>query len=453
MLLVFFDLTTSPFQLVTGRELRDNNAFGIMPDMHSSDLIETLQARGFIDQVSSDELKAFLSEPRRVYVGFDPTAASLHIGNLVGICALRWFQLYGHTPVVVLGGATAKIGDPSGKSVERPLLSKDEIADNVHKLKKTFAPILKSDSSCPEPEYFDNDSWLGRFTLLDFLRDVGKFFRLGPMLSKESVKVRLESPEGLSLTEFSYQALQGYDFFHLFSKEDVTLQMGGSDQWGNITAGIELTRKITGETVFGLTYPLLTKSDGKKFGKSESGAIWLSEAMLSPYKFYQYLLRTDDRDIGKLLRMLTFLPIDEIKAIEAKIPEKPQEAQKRLAEEVTRLVHGDEALASAKMATEAALPGKQVALSGDQLKALIDQIPTQRLLLSQLIDHKLIDILVDTGLAESKGAVRRLIQNGGLSLNSEKITDPNFLITEELLKEACFLVALGKKNKALIVAV
>jgi tyrosyl-tRNA synthetase len=433
--------------------LRDNNAFEIMRSMHSTDLITTLRDRGFIDQISSEELKDFLKQPRRVYVGFDPTAASLHIGNLVGICALRWFQIYGHTPVVVLGGATAKIGDPSGKSIERPLLSKDEIADNVRKLKKTFTPILKTSPRHPEAEYFDNDSWLGRFTLLDFLRDVGKFFRLGPMLSKESVKVRLESPEGISLTEFSYQALQGYDFFHLFSKEDVTLQMGGSDQWGNITAGIELTRKITGETVFGLTYPLLTKSDGKKFGKSESGAIWLSEAELSPYKFYQYLLRTDDRDIGKLLRMLTFLPIEEIQSIEAKIPHDPQKAQKRLAEEVTRLVHGDEALVSAQKATEAALPGKQIDICGDQLKALIDQIPTHRLLLSQLVDHKLIDVLVDTGLAESKGAVRRLIQNGGLYLNSEKIVDPNFTISEELLKEACLLVALGKKNKALIVAV
>ncbi len=419
--------------------------------MSSDSLLDTLEARGFIDQTSSADLKVFLEKPRRVYVGFDPTASSLHIGNLVGICALRWFQIHGHTPVVILGGATAKIGDPSGKSIERPLLSKEEINHNVSALRKIFTPILDPKGTYPEPVFFNNDEWLGRFTLLDFMRDVGKFFRIGPMLAKESVKTRLNSPEGISFTEFSYQALQGYDFYHLFKHEEVSIQMGGSDQWGNITAGIELTRKILGKSVFGITYPLLTKSDGTKFGKTEEGAVWLSKELLSPYKFYQYFIRLSDQDVIQLMRMLTFMPIEEIREYETNLANAPQLAQKRLAEEMTRLVHGKAELKSAQKATEMATPGKKVALSADHLKALIDQIPTKRFVKADFLGHFLIDVLVTSGLAESKGALRRLIQNGGLYLNEIRIEDPAYTLSEKDLLECCALVALGKKNKALLV--
>ena len=419
--------------------------------MSSDNLLNILKARGFIDQTSSAELEAFLEKPRRVYVGFDPTAPSLHIGNLVGICALRWFQIHGHTPVVILGGATAKIGDPSGKSIERPLLSKEEIAHNISALQKIFAPILDPEGKYPKPIFFNNEQWLGRFTLLDFMRDVGKFFRIGPMLSKDSVKTRLNSPEGISFTEFTYQALQGYDFYHLFEQEDISIQMGGSDQWGNITAGIELTRKILGKAVFGITYPLLTKSDGTKFGKTEEGAVWLSKELLSPYKFYQYFVRLSDHDVIQLMRMLTFISIEEIQDYEKNLGHDPQAAQKRLAEEVTRLVHGDLELASAQKATEVATPGKKIALSADGLKALADQIPTKRLVSANFLDQTLIDVLIASGLAESKGALRRLIQNGGLYLNENRIEDPSYILSKKDLLDRHAIVALGKKNKALLV--
>ena len=401
-----------------------------------------LKERGLIQQLSSDELGEHLGEPRHFYLGIDPTAESLHIGNLVGLIVARWLQKEGHTPVIITGGATAKIGDPSGKSDERPLLSFEQIEANSRALQETCKSILSGDG--PKPIFLNNDSWIAPFSFIDFLRDVGKHFRLGPMLAKEMVKTRLASDAGLSFTEFSYQLLQGYDFAHLFDKQGVTLQIGGSDQWGNITAGIDCGRKIKGAALFGLTHPLLLKSDGTKFGKSAGGAIWLSKEKLAPYGLYQYLVRTEDSDVFRMLQMLTFLPLEEIEGL------KTGDAQRRLAFEVTALVHGKEEAEKAEKASALAAPGKKSLLDAESLAALSGQIPTHKLERSTVIGNKVIDVLANAGIAESKGALRRLIQNRGLYLNEALIEDPNALFEENAAIGEYFLVALGKKNKVII---
>ena len=414
----------------------------MLPMAHA---LHHLKERGLIQQLSSDELGDHLNQPRHFYLGIDPTAESLHIGNLVGLIVAKWLQKEGHTPVIITGGATAKIGDPSGKSDERPLLEFAQIEANARALQKTCESILSGDS--PKPIFLNNDSWIGSFSFIDFLRDVGKHFRLGPMLAKEMVKTRLASDAGLSFTEFSYQLLQGYDFAHLFEKEGVTLQIGGSDQWGNITAGIDCGRKMKGAALFGLTHPLLLKSDGTKFGKSAGGAVWLSKEKLAPYGLYQYLVRTDDSDVFRMLQMLTFLPLEEIETLKSA---KTGTAQKRLAYEVTTLVHGMDEAEKAEKASALAAPGKTSALDATSLAALSGQIPTHKLKRSDVIGHKIIDVLVASGIAESKGALRRLIQNRGLYLNEVIAEDPSALFEESAAIGSYFLLALGKKNKILI---
>lgn len=404
-----------------------------------------LKERGLIQQLSSDELGEHLRHPRRFYLGIDPTAESLHIGNLVGLIVAKWLQQEGHTPVIITGGATAKIGDPSGKSNERPLLSFEQIKTNSEALKKTCEAILSGDG--PKPIFLNNDSWIAPFSFIEFLRDVGKHFRIGPMLAKEMVKTRLASDAGLSFTEFSYQLLQGYDFAHLFDKEGVTLQIGGSDQWGNITAGIDCGRKIKGAALFGLTHPLLLKSDGTKFGKSAGGAVWLSKERLAPYGLYQYLVRTDDSDVIRMLQMLTFLPLEEIEALK-KGP--IGTAQRRLAFEVTALVHGKEEAEKAERASALAAPGKKCRLDAQSLAALSGQIPTHTIKPSEIIGKKVVDVLAASGISESKGAARRLIQNRGLSINETLVEDPQALFEENRALGSYFLIALGKKNKVLI---
>ncbi len=313
-------------------------------------VIELLQERGFIDEISSKEILEAANKPLKVYVGFDPTADSLHIGNLVGIIGLAWFQKLGHTPYVILGGATGRIGDPSGKTAERPVLEDQTLQYNVQKLSEFFHRILECNEGDNSAVILNNDEWYKDFSFIDFLREVGRLFRMGPMLSKDSVKTRLQSEEGMSFTEFSYQMLQGYDFFHLNEKHGVSVQMGGSDQWGNITAGTEFIRKRSKAPVFGVTFPLLTRSDGKKFGKTEGGAIWLSSHRLSPYQFYQYFIQVPDADVVKYLKVLTFLDLKEIESLEKSMQDSsyvPNSVQKVLAREVTRFVHGPEGVEAA----------------------------------------------------------------------------------------------------------
>ncbi|HXF29486.1 MAG TPA: tyrosine--tRNA ligase, partial [Chlamydiales bacterium] len=292
------------------------------------------------------------------------------------------------------------------------------------------------------------------FTMLDFLRDVGKHFRLGVMLGKDMVRQRLESDDGMSYTEFSYQILQGYDFLHLFREYNVTCELGGSDQWGNIIAGCELVRKLTSQQVHGVTFPLLTKADGQKFGKSEKGAIWLSPEKLSPYEFYQYLFRTDDRDVIKLLRMLTFLDMSEIREIEQSMKRTDyvaNQAQKILAKQVTELVHGEDGVAKALKATASVMPGKVSQVSAEELRQLSKEVPTVKMAKSECEGHKIVDVIAASQLMPSKGEVRRLIKNGGLFLNNNKVEDEAAIISPQDTVEGQFLLfALGKKNKAII---
>lgn len=407
-------------------------------------VIKTLLERGFIDQMTSDELQKHVMQPIRVYVGFDPTADSLHLGNLVGIMGLAWFQRFGHTAIPLLGGATGLIGDPSGKSLERPLLDEKTLAHNVGKLEAFFQKIL------PNSKVVNNYQWIGKLSLIEFLRDVGKHFRIGPMLAKDSVKTRVQSEEGMSFTEFSYQTLQGYDFYYLNKHQNVTLQMGGSDQWGNITAGIELNRKLGGTPIYGLTFPLLTRSDGKKFGKSEDGAIWLSEEKLSPYQLYQYLFRVPDADVIRLLKMLTFLDLSEITEIEKQM-NVPNFAQKRLAEEVVRFVHGEEGVASAQRATTGMNPGTSANLSGDVLKELALDMPNTTLARNEVVGQKFSEIITRLGMTPSKSEASRLIKNGGAYLNNERVNDVAFVIEEKhLIDDTYLLFSTGKKNKMLV---
>lgn len=422
-----------------------------MPD--STNVIDCLEERGFIDAVSSEKIRELCDKPTKVYAGFDPTADSLHLGNLVGIIGLRWFQRFGHTPVVILGGATGRIGDPSGKSLERPLLDDHTIKDNVEKIGKHFQKILDFEVE-NAPQIFNNDDWFKQLSFVDFLRDIGKQFRIGPMLGKESIRTRLHSEEGMSYTEFSYLLLQAYDFYHLYENHDVKIQMGGSDQWGNITAGVELIRKLKTESAFGLTFPLLTRSDGKKFGKSEEGAIWLSPQRCSPYQFYQYLFSLPDRDIPHLMRMLTFMEMDQINEIEKEMQRPnyvPNSAQNRLAKELTRLVHGDEGLEKALKATEGAKPGSRAWLSASILREIASDMPNKALSRADVIGQSYADLAVQSGLLSSKGEARRLVKNGGAYLNNEKLTDQSLAIGEKDLIDGEFLlIGAGKKKKVLI---
>ncbi len=413
-----------------------------------NNVIDFLEKRGFIDNITSDELKERASKPLKAYIGFDPTADSLHLGNLVGIVALAWLEKFGHTPVVLLGGATGKIGDPSGKSSERPLLTHEVLLKNVEGIRKQFGRCLKN------PVIVNNDDWLTNYGLVAFLRDVGKHFRVGPMLGKDSVRSRFQSEEGISFTEFSYQVLQGYDFYHLSEKEDVTLQMGGSDQWGNIIAGMELTRKLSGKAIYGMTFPLLTRSDGAKFGKSEEGAIWLDPERTFPYQFYQYLVCVSDEDVIKLMRMLTFMELEEIETFEKAISSGefvPNQAQKRLAEEVTRFVHGEEGVQIALKVTEAAAPGSKASLDPEVLEEIAKDMPHTLMQLRDVVDQTYADVAAKSGLLTSKSEGNRMIKSGGAYLNNEKIDDQSFLIqTKHIIGGKYLLFGAGKKKKILI---
>jgi tyrosyl-tRNA synthetase len=417
-------------------------------------IIDLLNERGLIEAKTSEELGTLSQKPLKVYCGFDPTGDSLHLGNLVAIMGLAWFQRLGHTPVVIMGGATGMIGDPSGKTSERQLLDEATIEKNLKGIRKNLEAVLDFNHPTAKPIFLNNYDWFKNFSFIQFLRDVGKHFRLGPMLAKDSVKNRMTSEEGMSYTEFSYQLLQGYDFLHLFDHYGVTLQLGGSDQWGNITAGIDLVRKVRGTSVQGVTFPLLTRSDGQKFGKSEKGAIWLSSEKLSPYEFYQYLVRVPDADVIGLMRVFTFMEMEEIRRYEQMMKEPgyvPNTAQKKMAEEVTRLVHGEEKLQTALRVTEGAAPGSSTELNAEILEAIAADMPSQTISKAQVVGEKLVDVFVKAGLQVSKSEAKRLIRNGGAYLNNAKVEDEDQTIVEkDLIDGKLILLAAGKKNKVLV---
>ncbi len=421
------------------------------------EILADLRWRGLVHQ-STDEaaLSAWLNEsPRALYVGFDPTADSLHVGHMMGLMTLRRFQRAGHRPIALVGGATGMIGDPSGKSEERNLLSLDVLRANVAATEAQMRSFLSFDGS-NAAIVVNNYDWMSKFGYLDFLRDVGKHFPVNVMLAKDSVKARLERTDsGLSYTEFSYMLLQAYDFVHLAEQHGCHLQAGGSDQWGNITAGIDLARRLRGIQLYGITWPLLTKSDGGKMGKTESGAIWLSPARTSPYQFYQYWINVEDADAGKCLRFLTELPHEEIESLDAARAANPgaRESQRRLAEEITRLVHGEAGLAAARRATEIFFGAEIDQLSDVQLVEIFADVPSKSLARSRLEGTGLsvIDALVEAGLAKSKGESRRTIEQGGAYVNNRRVEGIDRVLTAaDLASETVMVLRSGRKKYALL---
>lgn len=418
-----------------------------------SSVIHSLQERGLIDSISHEQIEDLLGSPQSVYVGFDATADSLHLGNLMGIIVLKWFEKHGHRPVVLLGGATSRIGDPSGKSKERPLLTDQQIIDNTNGIKKTLERFFDFGSE-KNALIVNNYDWFKEFSFIGFLRDVGKHARLSTMLAKESVKTRLDSEEGMSFTEFSYQLLQGYDFLHLLDNYKVAFQAGGSDQWGNITAGIHLVRRLKQKTVYGLTFPLLTRSDGKKFGKSEEGAIWLNKEKCSYYQFYQYFISIPDEDVITMLKRLTFMPLEEVAEIEASMKQSnyvPNTAQKILASEVTKFVHGNEGLKVALEVTQAAKIGDKGQLDINQIKAIKQDFPSTLLQKNEIIGKPFAQLFLISGLTNSKSDAIRLIKNNGAYVNNQKLSDAKKNVSEDDLIENTYIVlGAGKKKKLLV---
>jgi tyrosyl-tRNA synthetase len=420
------------------------------------DIFADLQWRGLIHQTTADDkLPQWLAGGMRtVYAGFDPTADSLHVGSLLPLMMLRRFQKAGHRPIALVGGATGMIGDPSGKSAERNLLSEEQLAANIVGIEGQMRKLLNFETGKTSALLVNNNDWMKDFSYTAFLRDVGKNFPVNVMLTKDSVKSRLGSDAGLSYTEFSYMLLQAYDFVHLNEKFDCELQIGGSDQWGNVTAGIDLGRRMAGKHLYGITCPLLTKSDGAKMGKTESGAIYLSPQRTSPYEFYQYWVRVDDDDVGMCLRFLTELTEEEIKSLDlARAAEPHQRAsQKRLAEEVTRLIHGDAGLKSAKQATEILFGAEIADLSDKELQQIFADVPSVALPMARLIEGiPIVDALVEAGLAKSKGAARRTVDQGGAYVNNQRIESvEKTLGSNDLASETVIVLRSGKKKYSLI---
>jgi tyrosyl-tRNA synthetase len=412
--------------------------------------------RGLVHQSTDPGIDAWLADgSRTLYAGFDPTADSMHVGHLIVVMLLRRFQKAGHRPIALVGGATGMIGDPSGRSEERNLLTREVLAANVDALKNQLRNFIDFDGG-NAAQMVNNFDWMSRYSFLDFLRDIGKNFPVNVMLAKDSVKSRLEqSDSGMSYTEFSYMLLQAYDFVHLNKEHGCLLQIGGSDQWGNITAGIDLARRMRSVQLYGLTCPLLTKSDGSKMGKTASGAVWLSAARTSPYQFYQYWFNVEDADAGKCLRMLTEVPQAEIEAQDAaraSAPEK-RESQRRLATELTRLVHGDSGLSAAQRATEIFFGAEIDALSDAQLGEIFADVPSRQLPRARLTDGGLnvVDALVEAGLAKSKGDARRTVEQGGVYVNNRRTEGiATQLGPGHLASESIMVFRTGKKKYALL---
>ncbi len=427
-----------------------------LTDIHSE-----LQWRQLVYQCTSDRIGPWLLErPRTVYAGFDPTSDSLHVGHLLPLLMLRRFQKAGHRPVALVGGATGSIGDPSGKSQERNLQSLEQIEANVVSIRQQMAGLLDFSSdrySALGPALLVNNyDWISRFSYLDFLREVGKNVPVNVMISKDSVKNRLENPDvGISYTEFSYMLLQAYDFVHLNRTYGCELQLGGSDQWGNVTAGIDLARRMAGAEVFGMTCPLLTKSDGTKMGKTESGALWLDPKKTSPYQFYQYWRNVADEDAGKCLRFLTELPQDEVEHLDQCRKAEPERAasQIRLAEWLTELIHGRTAMDLVRQATEIFFGGEIGKFaSDDDLNQIFAEVPSSQLVAARLAEGlSIADALVEAKLTKSKGEARRVVAEGGAYVNNRRIeSDTHLVTTADLSSPTMIVLRRGKKNYALL---
>ncbi|PZE22552.1 tyrosine--tRNA ligase [Paenibacillus xerothermodurans] len=411
------------------------------------DILQELQYRGLIHQLTDEDglAKKLSEEPVVLYSGFDPTADSLHIGHLLPILCLKRFQMAGHIPVALVGGGTGMIGDPSGKASERTLNSKEVVAEWTEKLRSQLSRFLDFEAEGNPARMANNYDWLGELNVITFLRDIGKNFSVNYMLAKDSVDSRLS--KGISFTEFSYMILQAYDFYRLNNDINCSLQVGGSDQWGNITAGLELIGKTTGRQAFGLTMPLVTKSDGTKFGKTEGGTIWLNADKTTPYQFYQFWINTDDKDVVKFLKYFTFLTPERIEELEAQVQQSPEkrEAQRVLAREVTELVHGEEAALSAIKISEVLFSGNVDTLTGREIEQAFQDVPSTELTGGQEIG--LIDLLIAVKAAPSKRQARQDIESGAVSLNGTKVTDLDSTVrAADGLEGKYIVVRRGKRN-------
>jgi tyrosyl-tRNA synthetase len=422
-------------------------------------ILDELKWRGLVaDCTDAAELAKRIAAPITLYCGFDPTADSLHVGNLVPLLALRRFQLLGHHPIALAGGATGMVGDPSGKTQERQLLTREILDGNIAAVKEQLRRLLDFDTQTNPARLVDNSSWIAPVSFLDFLRDVGKHFSVNQMVAKESVRARMEDREvGISYTEFSYMLLQAFDFYVLCRDHHCELQIGGSDQWGNITAGIDLTRKKLGKTVYGLTLPLITNADGSKFGKTVAGAIWLDAKRTSVYRFYQFWINTDDRDVIRYLKFFTFLLKEEIEALEKKHAENPgpREAHRALARAVTDLIHGANATAEAIRASEILFGGELKGIAEGTFNEIVGEVPTKEIEKSKLdgAGLPLVELLVHAGLCPSKGQARKDIEGGGVNVNNvREASATRAIATNDLLFGRHLLLRKGKKNYVVVTA-
>jgi tyrosyl-tRNA synthetase len=418
-------------------------------DVSGDAILDDLRARGLIQDTTDEQaLRQRLAEgPITLYCGFDPTADSLHIGNLVPLLLLRRFQDFGHRPIALAGGATGMVGDPSGRSDERNLLDAETLDHNLAAIKTQLALLLDIGGVA---QLADNRDWIINVTALEFLRDVGKLVTVNTMLAKESIKNRLEGEQGISFTEFSYMLLQANDFAALYQRSGCELQVGGSDQWGNITAGIDMIRRRFSVRAHGLTVPLITRSDGAKFGKTADGAVWLDPAKTLPYEFHQYFLRTDDRDVERFLLQLTLLPVARVAEVMADHVSAPDRrmAQQVLADEVTALIHGPDHLRRANLAATALFGGDD--LTGDGLEALRGIVPETELAPEVLQDEEpVVALLVATGLSSSKGDARRTVEQGGVRVNGARVEDQTF--EPVAVDGRWLLIQKGKKQRHLVV--
>ncbi|HEY5346313.1 MAG TPA: tyrosine--tRNA ligase [Verrucomicrobiae bacterium] len=422
-------------------------------------IIDELTWRGLVaDCTDAAELEKKIATPITLYCGFDPTADSLHVGNLVPLLALRRFQLLGHHPIAVAGGATGSIGDPSGKTAERQLLTQEILDHNIASVKAQLAKLLDFETKQNPARLVDNASWTKGISFLDFLRDIGKHFSVNQMVAKESVRARMEDREvGISYTEFSYMLLQAFDFMVLARDQNCELQIGGSDQWGNITAGIDLTRKKLGKQVFGLTLPLITNTDGSKFGKTAAGAIWLDPKRTSVYKFYQFWINTDDRDVIRYLKYFTFLTQAEIEVLEKAHSENPgaRVAHKALAKAATDLIHGEHATLESIRASEILFGGELKGIAESTFNDIVGEVPTKEIEKAKLdgVGIPLVELLVHAGLCPSKGQARKDIEGGGVNINNVRENGiSREVISADLLFGKHILLRKGKKNYVVVTA-